>query len=478
MQQNERIKKLITKIKKGDKKAFNELYKLTSGQTYFFILKIVQNEQDAEDILQESYIKMLEKIDEIDPDRNFTSWFYQIAINKSKDLLRRKNKVFFESIDNEEYDYILEENTEFHPEEKVDKDELCTQVMTAIDELTAEKRACVIMKYYAQMNVNEIAEILNVPIGTVKHRLFSARKDIKSSFEKLGKAALYTAAPIGIIVWALNRSSLTVCAAFSASSASAAVMTSIGNSISTASTSAAASTGVAAKFATMSVVQKIAVSTVAATLVSGSTVGTVTVIKNVVQQNKPANVYTEYVTTAPITADNTSCSELPFTEETTFSYTQIPAIADTDLSTQLSTSPPKTHAQSIASTLAPTTEKPYSTTKPVKTTATTTSTTTITTTKPPTTAVTTTEKQTTESQPETTEKATQAPATLIINVLDYDDNVVDTLTLNVDAGTALTWDYLITLVSQNGYEAMAGIYGEGIDTAAQEGKTYTFEALL
>ncbi len=483
MQQNERIKKLIRKIKKGDKKAFNELYKFTSGQTYFFILKIVQNEQDAEDILQESYIKMLEKIDEIDPDRNFTSWFYQIAINKSKDLLRRKNKVFFESIDNEEYDYALEESPEFYPEEKVDKDELCTQVMTAIDELTAEKRACVIMKYYAQMNVNEIAEILNVPIGTVKHRLFSARKDIKSSFEKLGKAALYTAAPIGIVVWALNRSSLTVCAAFSASTTSAAVLTSIGNSISIASSSVAAtSTGVAAKVATMSVVQKIVAGTVAVTIVGGSTVGTVTVIKNAVQQNKPANVYTEYVTTAPINADNTSYSELPFTEGTTFSHTQIPAIAATDLSTQISTNPTKTPAHSIASTSAPTTENPYSTTKPVTTAATTTSPTTTktttTTTKPPTTAVTTTEKQTTESQPATTEKAMQAPATLIINVLDYEDNVVDTLTLNVDAGTALTWDYLITLVSRNGYEAMAGIYGDGIDTAAQEGKTYTFEALL
>lgn len=472
MQQNERIKKLITKIKKGDKKAFNELYKLTSGQTYFFILKIVQNEQDAEDILQESYIKMLEKIDEIDPERNFTSWFYQIAINKSKDLLRRKNKVFFENIDNEEYDYILEENTEFHPEEKVDKDELCTQVMTAIDELTAEKRACVIMKYYAQMNVNEIAEILNVPIGTVKHRLFSARKDIKSSFEKLGKAALYTAAPIGIIVWALNRSSLTVCAAFSASSASAAVMTSIGNSISTASSSfAATSTGVAAKFATMSVVQKIAVSTVAATLVSGSTIGTVSVIKNVVQQEQTTQFFTEYVTTSEHFSENVFYSEATSEEPSAETTAQIPALNIIDSIATSKTAHANISTNPTASaTVPPTTQSP-TTAQPSATAATT---------NAPSTTVPSTQKptETTTAEPQTTEKVTQAPATLIISVLDYDDNVVDTLTLNVDAGTALTWDYLITLVSQNGYEAMAGIYGEGIDTAAQEGKTYTFDALL
>ncbi|MBQ3499456.1 MAG: RNA polymerase sigma factor [Clostridia bacterium] len=472
MQRNEKIKKLICKIKKGDKKAFNELYKLTSGHTYFFILKIVQNEQDAEDILQESYVKMLEKIDEIDPERNFTSWFYQIAINKSKDLLRRNNKVFFESIDNEEYDYILEESTEFYPEEKADKDELCAQVMTAIDELTAEKRACVIMKYYAQMNINEIAEILNVPTGTVKHRLFSARKDIKSSFEKLGKTAIYTAAPIGVIVWALNRSSLTVCAAFSASTASSSVMTALSSSVSTVSSSTAtASTGVAAKLATMSVTQKIVAGTVAATLVGGSTVGTVSVIKNIVQQDQPTLAYTEYVTTSEQFSDNILYSETYTTGTTVETASQIPILNIIDSITQSNTKPTDSTTRPVTSSTIPPTTQVVTTTQPSTTAVTTTA---------PTTAVPPTEKptETTTAEPQTTEKVTQAPATLIISVLDYDDTVVDTLTINVEAGTALTWDYLITLVSQNGYEAMAGIYGDGIDTAAQEGKTYTFEALL
>ncbi len=473
MQQNEKVKKLIHRIKKGDKKAFNELYNLTSGQTYFFILKIVQNEQDAEDILQESYVKMLEKIDEIDTERNFTSWFYQIAINKSKDLLRRKNKVFFESIDNEQFNYNSEYDTEFSPEEEVDKDELCAQVMSAIDTLSAEKRACVIMKYYAQMNINEIAEILNVPIGTVKHRLFSARKDIKSSFEKLGKAAIYTAAPIGVIIWALNRSSLTVCAAFSASTASVSVMTALSNSVSAVSGSTAtASTGVAAKLATMSVAQKVVAGTVAATLIGGSTIGTVSVIKNFVQKDQPTFVHTEYVTTYAHLSDNTFYSELSSQKESTLIHAQIPAVNTTDSTIQGNTKPTDISTQPIISVTVPTTATQHSTT--------TLPTTTEYTTQAPTTTVPSTEKltETTTTEPATTEKATKVSAILIIDILDFDDNVVDTLTINVDAGTPLTWDYLITLVSQNGYEAMAGIYGDGIDTTAEEGKTYTFEALL
>lgn len=472
MQQNEKVKKLIHRIKKGDKKAFNELYKLTSGQTYFFILKIVQNEQDAEDILQESYVKMLEKIDEIDPERNFTSWFYQIAINKSKDLLRRKNKVFFESIDNEQYDFTIEDGTEFHPEEKVDKDELCAQVISAIDDLSTEKRTCIIMKYYAQMSVNEIAESLKVPVSTVKNRLFSARKDIKLSFEKLGKVALYTAAPVGIIVWALNRSSIAVCTAFSASTASASVMSALSNSVSAVSGStAAASTGVAAKLATMSVTQKVVAGTVAATLVGGSTIGTVSVIKNIVQQDQPTGAYTEYVTTSAQLSDNILYSETYTTETTVETASQIPILNIIDSITQSNTKPTDSTTRPVTSSTIPPTTQVVTTTQPSTTAVTPTA---------PTTAVPSTDKptETTTTEPQTTEKVTQAPATLVIDILDFDDNVVDTLTINVDAGTALTWDYLVTLVSQNGYEAMAGIYGDGIDTAAEEGKTYTFEALL
>lgn len=469
-QNNEKLNKLIPRIKSGDKKAFNELYKLTSGQLYFLILKIVQNEQDAEDILQESYIKMFEKIDEIDPAQNFISWFYQIAANKSKDLLRRKNKVFFESIESETFDLSVEENTTFYPEENIDKDELCTQVITAIDELTAEKRACVIMKYYAQMSVNEIAESLDVPISTVKNRLFSARKDLKISFEKLGKAALYSAAPIGIIIWALNRSSLSICAAFSASTASAGILTCISNTASVSSSAATAGTGVAAKLGAMSVAQKIAAGTVAATIIGGSTAGTVAVIKHNSEPSQTTGIYAEAITTYPQDTSEFFSKEL-YLEETTFkNETEFDSPVILLTTAQYST-----------------TEK--STTKPTQTEAV--STTKIITTQPQTTAQETTKQETTTA-PKPTETTTQqsilievttkntttAPATIIIEITDYDDNIVDTITQSVEAGTNLTWDYLIELVSKKGYEAMAGVYGDGVDTVAEEGKTYTFTAEL
>ena len=64
--ENKKIARLIKQIQRGKQSAFDEFYKLTSAKAYFIALKITQNEHDAEDILQESYIKALEKINEID----------------------------------------------------------------------------------------------------------------------------------------------------------------------------------------------------------------------------------------------------------------------------------------------------------------------------------------------------------------------------------------------------------------------------
>lgn len=78
----------------------------------------------------------------------------------------------------------------------------------------------------------------------------------------------------------------------------------------------------------------------------------------------------------------------------------------------------------------------------------------------------------------TTETTVNATATLIIDITDFDDNIVDTLTLNVDSGTELTWDFLVELISANGYEAMAGVYGESVGAVANPGQTYKFTAEL
>lgn len=510
--EKERIAELIRQIQSGSKEAFGELYKLTAPRAYFVALEITKNEHDAEDILQESYIKALEKIDEIDPERNFLGWFYQVVANKSKDFLKGKKAILFDGEEEEIFESIPDDDVQFSPEESLNQDELRREVMEAIDELTAEKRACVMMMYFGEMSVNEIANSLEVPVSTVKNRLFTARKDLKNKFEKRGITSLYSAAPIGVVVWALGKTSEAVSTTFAASVASAEVLAGInaaGSGIATAAAgttaasgaAASAAGGAAAKIAALSVAQKVVAGVVATGVITGSAVGVTTVVKNNIM-SETTTAYVEEVTTAPSFETEFVPVIAPTQAETTVSDSTEVSTAKREPTATASKSAETTAQQTAASTAAKTskatttrrnyfpnkttTEKITSTTIVSATKQTTTESTTekkTTTTKKETTEAATTVKaattvQPSTTQPTTTESTTQAPATLIIEITDLDESVVDTLNLTVPAGTEMTWDYLINLIKANGYETMAGVYGDAVDTTAEAGMTYNFTAEL
>ena len=469
--EKEKIGKLIEQIKHGDKEAFEELYKLTSPKVYFVALKIVCNEQDAEDILQETYIKVLEKIDEIDPSQSFMGWLYRVVSNKSKNHLKKKNAVLFDACEEEEFDDIPDDRVDFNPEESLDRNEACREVMTAIDELSDEKRICIIMKYFGEMTVNEIAESLEVPESTVRNRVFVAKKELKGKFENKSSTLFCNAAPVAIVVWALNRTAETISADFAASAMSAAILSGVSASSATAaitattasaSTAVSAGTGVATKVAALSATQKVVAGVAAVSIIGSSAASVVTVVKNNNTHDRETLTNIEAVTTAPSQAAeyvfefiSEVAESKTETESTVIEKQTVPNISTSKLLTTMQSSKEPETTQRETTTQKITTTKQETTTQAESTT-----------------------KSETTTQPSTTETTVQQIATLKIDVTDMDDNVVDTLILSVDAGTEMTWDYLITLISQNGYEAMAGVYGDGVGAVAQAGETYIFTAEL
>lgn len=280
-----RIDELARKVKKGDKKAFEELYKLTSSKAYFVALQICNDKQEAEDILQESYITALNKISSLERTESFMGWFNRIVINKSKDFLKKKNPKLL----SEEDEWILEgqadDNDKFSPESSVDKEELKSVVMNAIQELTVEKRTCVMMKYFNDMSVNDIAETMEVPVSTVKNRLLSARKELKNLFEKKGITAAYSVAPFGVVGWAYDAAFESIAQSFEGSAAAAKIFSGIavaGTAAASAATAgtAATGTGIFTKAAAATTMQKVVSGLVVAGVVTGSTIGVTTAIKN------------------------------------------------------------------------------------------------------------------------------------------------------------------------------------------------------
>lgn len=535
----QRIAELVGMVQSGDNKAFDELYKLTSERAYFVALEFTKNNQDAEDILQESYIKALSKIKELDNPESFSSWLNQIVANKSKDFLKKKKPMLFEAEENEAFEVLPDEDTSFSPEENLDQTELQKTVMEVLDELSEEKRACVLMMYFEEFSVGEIAETLEIPEGTVKTRLFSARKDLKEKFAKRGITSLYSTAPIGVVIWALRRMSETVSKTFAASPASAKVLAGItaagtgtaasvavagttaattaaavGTGTATATGATAAGTGIAAKIAALTVAQKVIAGVSVAAVVTGSAVGVVTVAGNNDKKDDiSTTAYTEEYTTAPSfettlaveamgmvefsettdssgvestsAADSTSKQSTTKIQRTSISKTTVNSTKSATKSAMQTTTKKSTTTQKQTTT---TTKKP-TTTKVATTKATTTQkqTTTekeTTTQKATTTKPTTTEKQTTTTAKPTTTKATTnttteattaAPATVVITVLNLDGSVADTLTYSVPAGTEMSSSYLWNLVEAEGY-SISGVFGNDKGSTAESGKTYAFEA--
>ncbi len=275
------LSELVLKLQAGDGKAFEQIYNLTNKSAYFTALKITKNEDDAQDVLQEAYIKLLEKVNELDKPESFMSWFNMIVANKAKDFMRKNNpNLFTDNVisggkDGEEefsvFDTIEEDNEEFIPGAGIEQAELQRQVMGLIESLSDEKRTAILLYYYNEMTTKQIAESLGVNENTVKSRLVQAKKDLAKGVKELEKknGKLLGIAPIPVIIWALKGASAITGASFVSSGAAAATLTAVSAGSAVAATTATATgTGVAAT----GVATKVIAGIVAASIIGGGAI--------------------------------------------------------------------------------------------------------------------------------------------------------------------------------------------------------------
>jgi RNA polymerase sigma factor (sigma-70 family) len=204
----EKLAAEVIKYRNGDGKAFEAIYNMTNQAAYFTALKIVKNEDDAQDVLQDSYVKVLDKLSTLDKPESFMSWFNMLVANTAKNYLAKNNPVLFADEETEMYvlESIPEENEVYVPGNSVEKDELCDDVMSLIDSLSDDKRTAVVLYYYDEMTTKQIAESLGINENTVKSRLVQAKKDLAASIRALEKKnkSILGVAPMSVVRWALN----------------------------------------------------------------------------------------------------------------------------------------------------------------------------------------------------------------------------------------------------------------------------------
>jgi len=175
---------LVTQVRGGDSRAFSELVRRYEGKIFRLAQHITQNREDAEDVLQETFMKAYEHLDQFKGDSKFYTWIVRIAVNQALMKLRRrksdKSVSIDEQIDTGE-DNVTREIAAWgeNPEQRYSREELGGILDSAIESLEPLYRSVFVLRDIEELSTEETAEALDLSVPAVKSRLLRARLQLR-----------------------------------------------------------------------------------------------------------------------------------------------------------------------------------------------------------------------------------------------------------------------------------------------------------
>ena len=178
---------LIAEARSGSERAFRTLMDKYQRPVFSICLRMVRNRDEAEDLAQESFIKVFAMLERYNPSYAFSSWLFKITSNLCIDHLRKRKIETFamdEPIDVEKGEIQRQyEAPDLDPEQELMKNEKMRRLSRAIDRLPPHYRIMLILRHQENLSYEEIAESLDIPLGTVKARIHRAREMLKSGLK-------------------------------------------------------------------------------------------------------------------------------------------------------------------------------------------------------------------------------------------------------------------------------------------------------
>jgi RNA polymerase sigma factor (sigma-70 family) len=174
-------RRIIEKVLKGDTNAFEAIVSEHERLVYNIALKMLQSPEDAQDAVQETFIKAYQSLGAFRGESKLSVWLYRLASNVCIDMLRKRRvqTVSLSAEDEDGGEQALELPDErFSPEAELEKKELRRAVREGLGELGDDYRQVLVMREVAGLSYNEIAEATRLDLGTVKSRIFRARKKL------------------------------------------------------------------------------------------------------------------------------------------------------------------------------------------------------------------------------------------------------------------------------------------------------------
>ncbi len=173
---------LITLYKDGNTKAFEGLVNRYAQVLYRYAFRLISNESDAQDITQETFIKIWRNINEYDISKNFKTWIFTITHRTTIDYLRKRKNISFSSLDGPD-NLSFEQNIpdeDLLPNEIFEKNEMFEKIQKVLGSLPLENKTIILLKHTEEMTFIEIAEIMSKSINTIKSQYRRTLIDIRN----------------------------------------------------------------------------------------------------------------------------------------------------------------------------------------------------------------------------------------------------------------------------------------------------------
>ncbi|AYA74155.1 MULTISPECIES: RNA polymerase sigma factor SigW [unclassified Robertmurraya] len=177
------IKKRIKQVLKGDQSAYGEIVEIYKDKVFQLCYRILGNRHEAEDMAQEAFIRAYVNISSFNIDLKFSTWLYRIATNLCIDRIRKKKPDYYLDAEVSGTDgltmYSQIASDTILPEDEIESLELQETIQREITKLPEKYRSVIVLKYIEELSLNEISEILDIPLGTVKTRIHRGREALR-----------------------------------------------------------------------------------------------------------------------------------------------------------------------------------------------------------------------------------------------------------------------------------------------------------
>lgn len=180
---------LIRRVLRGDRRAFEELMRKYERRIYGFVVRMVRNEETAVDLTQDFFIKIYTVLDKYNFEYKFSTWAYRICYNLVIDHIR-KHQAQVDSLDDDSVssrDMLESDNVSREDGFRaLARAETRDYVWRVVDQIPLKFRELILLRYIQDLKYEEIAEIMSLPVGTVKNRIFKAKEILKQEMEQDG----------------------------------------------------------------------------------------------------------------------------------------------------------------------------------------------------------------------------------------------------------------------------------------------------